>query len=218
MILRRLLPACLLISLPLWAQTPGAPSPLERQQQQEKAEHLLAQAAELRAAADQTLADEKAACYQRLLVNSCLAQADAKHLKTAQEARKLEVSGRAIKRTLRSQENAEKAAAIQAERAAMRKDSERLRPTTNSKTSHPASADEEIKRLREQDQAKQLKAQQTADQHQAQRDQEAVQRRTEAVNQSAAAANARSTFSQRQAAAMQDVERTFRTTPAGSPR
>lgn len=93
-------------------QTTGLPplSEAERQAIRVQSDALKQQAKDKRTAADKQRATDKAACYQRFLVNSCLEAADARHLKESQESKKLETEGNRLQRELKAREHAEEAA------------------------------------------------------------------------------------------------------------
>ncbi len=88
----------------------GTLSEAERQAIRVQSDALQQQAKERRAAAGKQRTSDKAACYQRFLVNSCLEAADARHLKESQEAKKLEMEGNRMQRELKAREHAEEAA------------------------------------------------------------------------------------------------------------
>jgi hypothetical protein len=85
-------------------------SEAERQAIRVQSDALRQQSKDKRAAADKRLPTDKAACYKRFLVNSCLEAADARHLEASQEAKKMEMESNRMDRELKAREHAEEAA------------------------------------------------------------------------------------------------------------
>lgn len=80
----------LLISTPLWAQTPAMEPAPEVPQTLEQADAQRERASRMRDEADKQLATEQAACYKKFLVNDCLADAKKRHTQTMIDARKID--------------------------------------------------------------------------------------------------------------------------------
>ena len=74
-------------------------------------------AARLRAAADEALVTEQAACYRKILVNSCLDDARQRHTQSIIEARELDGAAREFERETRRTEIETKTARRHADRA-----------------------------------------------------------------------------------------------------
>ena len=93
----------------LLAQT-GSENPPGKPQTLAEADALLARASALREAAEREHATEKEACYAKILVNSCLADAKDKQRTVIINARKLEAPAREFKREMRRADLAAKEA------------------------------------------------------------------------------------------------------------
>lgn len=88
----------LLISAPLRAQTSTETNAPEVPQTLGQAAAQRARAAQLSREADQRYAAEQEACYKKILVNSCLADAKKSHTQAVIESRKLDAPARDFQR------------------------------------------------------------------------------------------------------------------------
>ena len=83
----------LAVSPLLWAQTP-----VDMPQTLEQADAQRERAAQMSQDADQRYADEQAACYKKILVNGCLADAKKRHTQATIESRNLDAPARDFQR------------------------------------------------------------------------------------------------------------------------
>jgi hypothetical protein len=118
MSIRSLLTASLLISMPLWAQeqlptdaAPDTPRTLEQASAQRE------RADQMRKAAEERFKNEEAACYQKILLNDCLADAKERRTRVIVDARKLEAPARDFERAAKRAEVEAKEAQRAAEQA-----------------------------------------------------------------------------------------------------
>ena len=96
--IRSLLAILLLLSQPLWAQTPETSPVPETPQTLEQANAQRSRAAQMRAAAEKDFTTEKDACYRKVLVNSCLVDAKQRYTQKIIESRNLDMPARDFQR------------------------------------------------------------------------------------------------------------------------
>lgn len=111
-----LLSGLLLMSLPAFAESgPDAPQTADWTQRLERASELLREGRRQQEAADQALEAENKACFSRFQVNACQQAAKRTHVAATREARKLENEGSALERTVKKEQQADKAARREAD-------------------------------------------------------------------------------------------------------
>lgn len=143
--IRSTLIALLAISPSLWAQTPvDVPQTLEQANAQRE------RAAQMTRDADQSYADEQAACYKKILVNGCLADAKKRHTQAVVEARNLDAPARDFQREAHRAEVEAKEAQRAKDNAA--RDVEQKAQAEQYRADDAAKADERAKKIADKEQ------------------------------------------------------------------
>jgi colicin import membrane protein len=123
--------AVLLCSLSILAGAEEAAA--DRQQRQEKANALQAEAQALKKQADTLLESRQKDCASKFFVNACRNEAQAEHLTTIREVRRLESEGAALERAVR-QEEAQEADLARQEKARQKEADLRVRQAETTTT------------------------------------------------------------------------------------
>ncbi len=199
-----------LLSMPLaHAQSAPTAAPLSEAETKgikARAETLHKEAKARQQAADKKLSTDKAACYSRFQVNSCLEDEDEAYRLDSEAAHKLGREANTLERDLRARESAEKAAGFAPE-AQRKAEAERLRQEQAQQLEDFAKrAGERAERVqagaaREAEQQKTLQQSVAAQQAQRQRNAEAQQRATAARQSTSAQKTALEQAKQRKQAA-----------------
>lgn len=111
-----LLSSLLLMPLPALAENgPDAQQTADWTQRLERASELQREGRRLQEAADQAFDAESKACFSRFRVTACQQEAKRTHVAAIREARKLENEGGALERTVKKEQQADKAARREAD-------------------------------------------------------------------------------------------------------
>lgn len=195
-----------------WAQVPLGDE--ERQALQVQAEGLQRQASELQAQADQRLPQDQAACYQKLMVNACIEEAETRHRQAILEAHRLHAQGNDVLREIRTRDAAAKQsgqpsqAAVQAERERNRRQQEAQLESFAKSAADKAklrqeSAAREAASLQQQQQASQTRQEVARHKAEAHQRAEAARQKTQAYQNSLRQAEERAAKAKEKAAKQQ---------------
>ena len=142
---RSTLIALLAVSPSLWAQTPvEVPKTLEQADAQRE------RAAKMTSDADQRYADEQAACYKKILVNGCLADAKKRHTQATIDSRNLDAPARDFQREAHRAEVEAKETQRAADNAA--RDAEEKSKAEQYRADEGAKAEERAKKIADKEQ------------------------------------------------------------------
>ena len=142
----RFSPALLLLACPfLWAQETGTSSPVPQTLEQADTQRQRAEA--MRKEADKRHTEEQAACYRKILVNSCLADAKKRHTASMIEARQLDLPAREFQREANRKNVEAEKALREAERPA--REAEQQEQAERYRTEEAAKAAERMQKQQE---------------------------------------------------------------------